>query len=205
MLEIERGGTRSRCVEHWLWCRRWTCRKVDYEMNEVLKSRFVWEKCSVTSGTRPTDGTRGSAGWDVRYKKWELSVSNQYNAKLRLLVKTWLKKFLFETTNHTEGMSVCFCFCCVLCDGPITHSGESYRAYCVCPFVIWKPQQWDCLDLSWAVLPQKNKKKRLRVFFLNKQSNQWNTRCKILRIVGVENADGCCAHTPMLFSFTGVL
>jgi hypothetical protein len=44
------------------------------------------------------------------------------------------------------------CVCYVLCDGPITHSEESYRTYCVCMIVcdletsivrLNRPE-WDC-------------------------------------------------------------
>ena len=34
MLDIERGSTRSHCVENSIWQRLWTCRKTDYVMNE---------------------------------------------------------------------------------------------------------------------------------------------------------------------------
>jgi hypothetical protein len=32
ILEIERGSTRSHCVENWLRKRLWTCRKADCRM-----------------------------------------------------------------------------------------------------------------------------------------------------------------------------
>jgi hypothetical protein len=36
ILEIERENTRSHSVENSPWKRLWTCRKVDYEMNELM-------------------------------------------------------------------------------------------------------------------------------------------------------------------------
>jgi hypothetical protein len=32
--EIERGNTRSHCVEKWLWKNLYTCLKTDYRVNE---------------------------------------------------------------------------------------------------------------------------------------------------------------------------
>jgi hypothetical protein len=36
--------------------------KAGYGMSGVLKALVVWEKCSLTSGTRLTNGTRRPAG-----------------------------------------------------------------------------------------------------------------------------------------------
>jgi len=35
ILEIERGITRSHCVENWLWKRLWASHKTDCGMNEL--------------------------------------------------------------------------------------------------------------------------------------------------------------------------
>jgi hypothetical protein len=36
MLDVERGSTRSHCVENLLWKRLWARLKMDYEMKETI-------------------------------------------------------------------------------------------------------------------------------------------------------------------------
>ena len=64
------------------------------------------------------------------------------------------------------------CVCCVLCDGPITHSEESYRAYCVCLIVCDLETSTVRLNRPELGCCGTEEQEEETAVFLNKQSNQ---------------------------------
>ena len=58
MLQVERGSTRSHCVENWLWKRLWACGKTDCLMDGWMDERISVEKNLYFGGVNLVTCTR---------------------------------------------------------------------------------------------------------------------------------------------------